>query len=141
MALSDALSAMSAQARKAEDEFRAAQGAERAKLEEQITRVQTSTEERRSALQNRADDTKSEVSSKWRDLHQQWEGQVQKVRSNIGEKHDEHDAKRAAHHADNAEADAEFAAYLAQTAIEEAEYAALEAVLARSKADELAAAL
>jgi hypothetical protein len=39
-----------------------------------------------------------------------------------------------------AEADAEFAIAMAQSAIEEAEYAALEAVLARGRANEFAAA-
>ena len=73
------------------------------------------------------------------DLQQQWERQVQKIRTNVTEKREEHDAKFAAMQADVAEADAEFAVAIAQAAIEEAEYAALEAVLARGKATELAA--
>ena len=139
MALSDALSTMSAQAKEAEDEFRSAQGAQRANLEAQITRARTSAEQTRDALQNRGDETKSEVSSSWRELQQQWELQVQKVRTNLAEKREEHDVKFAAKQADVAEADAAFAISMAQAAIEEAEYAALEAVLARGKANELAA--
>jgi HD-GYP domain-containing protein (c-di-GMP phosphodiesterase class II) len=139
MALSDALATMSAQAKEAEDEFHVAQSSQRAKLEEEITRARTSAEQSRGALRNRADDAKSEVSSGWRDLQQQWERQVQKIRTNVAEKRDEHDAKFAAMQADMAEADAEFAVAIAQAAIEEAEYAALEAVLARGKATELAA--
>ena len=138
MALSDALSTMSAQAKEAEDEFRAAQGAQRAKVEEQITRVRTSAEQSRDALRSRAGEAKTEVSSWWHDLHQEWEAQVQKVRANVAEKREEHDVKHAAKRADMAEADAEFAISIAKAAIEEAEYASLEAVLARAKADELA---
>ncbi|MGH3334044.1 MAG: hypothetical protein ACRDPJ_22345 [Nocardioidaceae bacterium] len=130
---------MSAQAKEAEDEFHAAQSAQRAKLEDEITRVRTSAEQSRDALRNRAGEAKSEVSSGWRDLQQQWERQVQKIRTNVAEKREEHDAKLAAVQADVAEADAEFAVAMAQAAIEEAEYAALDAVLARGKANELAA--
>jgi hypothetical protein len=130
---------MSSQAKEAEDEFHAAQSAQRSKLEEQISRARTSAEHSRGALQDRAEETKSEVSSAWRDLQQQWERQVQKVRTDVAEKREAHDAKLAAMQADAAEADAEFAVSMAQAAIEEAEYAALEAVLARGKANELAA--
>ena len=139
MALSDALSTMSAQAKEAEDRFHTAQSTQRAKLEEEITRARTSAEESRDALRARADEAKSEVSSWWRDLQQQWERQVQKIRTNVAEKREEHDADVAATRADAAEADAEFAVGMANAAIEEAEYAALEAVLARDKANELAA--
>jgi hypothetical protein len=139
MALSDALATMSAQAKEAEDEFHVAQSAQRAKLEEKVTHARTSAEQSRDALRSRADQAKSEVSSGWRDLQQQWELQVQKIRTDVAEKKDEHDAKLAAVEADMAEADAEFAVTMAQAAIEEAEYAALQAVLARGKANELAA--
>ena len=140
MALSDALATMSAQAKEAEEEFRAAQSAQRVKLEEEIARVRTSAEESRSALRNRAAEAKSGVSSWWRDLQQQWERQVENIRTNVAEKREEHDAKLAAMQADVAEADAEFAVAIAQAAIEEAEYAALEAVRARDKANQLATA-
>lgn len=138
MSLSDALSTMSAQAKEAEDEFRAAQSAQRAKVEEQITRARTSAGQSRDALRSRSGEAKTEVSSWWRDLQQQWEAQVQKIRANVMEKREEVDGRFAAKRADIAEADAEFAIAIAKSAIEEAEYAALEAVLARAKANELA---
>lgn len=140
MALSTALATMSAQAKKVEEDFNAAQGAQRAKLEEQITRARASADQRRGAIQSRADEGKAEVSSWWRDLRDQWEKQTTKIRSSVADKREEHDAKFAAVRADAAEADAEFAIDMAQAAIEEAEYASLEAVLARAKADELASA-
>ena len=74
MALSEALATMSAQAKEAEDEFHAAQSSQRAKLEEEITRARTSAEQSRDALRNRADQTKADVSSGWRDLQQQFPG-------------------------------------------------------------------
>ena len=139
MALSDALSTMSARAKEAEDEFHAAQSAQRAQLEELVTRARTSAEQSRDALRDRADEAETEVSSWWRDLQEHWERQVQTIRINVAEKREEHDDKLAAMRADAAEADAEFAVAIARAAIEEAEYAALEAVLARGKANEVAA--
>lgn len=139
MALSDTLATMSAKAKHAEEEFHAAQSAQRANLEERITRARASAEESRDALRIRAGEAESEVSSWWRDLQQHWERQVQKIRTNVAEKREEHDTKFAAMQADVAEADAEFAASIARAAIEEAEYAALQAVLARGKANEHAA--
>lgn len=138
MALSDALATMSARAKQAEDSFHAAQTSQRANLEEEIAHARSSAEANRDALRDHADVAKSDVSSWWRELQHQWDRQVQEVRVNVAQKREEHDAKRAAHRADVAEADAEFAAAIAKAAIDEAEYAAMEAVLARAKADELA---
>jgi hypothetical protein len=138
MALSEALAAMSAKAKKVEDEFRETQGAQRAQLEEKIAHVQASAEESREALRDHADEAKSDVSAGWRELQRQWEAQVATIRVHVAQKRDEHDAKMAAVEADAAEADAEFAISMAQAAIEEAEYAALEAALARGRANELA---
>lgn len=140
MALADALSSMSSKAKEVEAGFHKAKDAQRAKLEEQIARAKTSAEGSRAALRTRADDTKSDVSSGWRDLQKNWDRHTQDIRTHVSEKREEHDVKFAAKKADVAEADAEFAVAIAEAAIEEADYASLEAVNARAKANELAAA-
>jgi len=138
MPLSDALAAMSAQAKEVEDRFHAAQSEQRAKLQQDLSRARATAEERNTELRLRGDQTKAQVSSWWRDLQLQWDKQMQQIRSNIEAKREEHDVKRAAADADAAEADAEFAISMARAAIDEAEYACLEAVLARDKANDLA---
>jgi hypothetical protein len=140
MALSDALGAMSVQAKDAEDQFKAAQTEQRAKLEQAVSKARESPEQRSQHMRSQADQTKVEVSAWWRDLQHQWDEQAQQVRSHLEAKREEHDAKRAAIQADIAEADAETAISIAIAAIEEAEYAALDALLARDKANELALA-
>src|SRR6188472_939850 len=72
MALSDALAKMSAQAKEAEDKFHAAQTTRRAKLEEEVDKVRTATQERDTEFRARADHTKSEVSSRWHDVQEHW---------------------------------------------------------------------
>jgi hypothetical protein len=138
MALSDELARMSAQAKQVEDRYHAAQSEQRAKLEEEITNARATAERRNDDLRKHAEEAKAEVSSGWRHIQQQWDGQMREIRTHLDTKRDELDAKRAATHADNAEADAEFAISMAQAAIDEAEYACLQAVLARDKANELA---
>jgi hypothetical protein len=140
MALSDALAAMSAKAKEAEDAFYTAQTAQHAKLEEQVARARASAQEHNDELRQRADRATSEASSWWSDVQQQWDKQAKQMRSNIESKREEQDAKRAAARADMAEDDAAFAIDIARAAIDEAEYATLEAVLRREKANELAAA-
>ncbi|MGZ6915831.1 MAG: hypothetical protein ACXVG8_10735 [Oryzihumus sp.] len=129
---------MSVQAKDAEDQFKAAQTEQRAKLEQAVSKARESAEQRSQHMRSQADQTKVEVSAWWGDLQHQWDQQAQQVRSHLEAKREEHDAKRAAIQADVAEADAETAISIAIAAIEEAEYAALDALLARDKANELA---
>ncbi len=137
MALSDALAKMAAQAKEAEDKFHTAQTTQRAKLEEEVDKVRTATQERNTEFRARAGQTKFEVSSRWRDVQEHWHKQVQQMRSDMKQRRQELDASGAEMHAEMAEADADFAIAFATSAIEDAEYAALEAVLAREKANSL----
>jgi hypothetical protein len=136
MALSDALAKMSAQAKEAEDKFHAAQTTQRAKLEEEVDKVRTATQERNTEFRARAGQTKSEVSSRWHDVQEHWDKHVQQMRSDMKQRR-QLDASGAEMHAEMAEADADFAIAFATAAIEDAEYAALEAVLAREKANKM----
>ena len=137
MALSDALARMSAQAKEAEDKFHAAQTTQRAKLEEEVDKVRTATQERNTEFRARAGQTKSEVSSRWHDVQEHWDKHVQQMRSDMKQRRQELDASGAEMHAEMAEADADFAIAFATSAIEDAEYPALEAVLARGKANKM----
>jgi hypothetical protein len=68
-----------------------------------------------------------------------WNKHIDKIRKDVGNRKEEHDIKRAEHHAEHREDDAEAAVAYAYAAFEEAEYAVLDAMLAREDANEVAA--
>jgi hypothetical protein len=99
-----------------------------------------SRRKRTAELKSGAGGAKAKASKWWTGVQDDWTKHIDKIRKDVHSRKEEHDLKRAEHHAEPREDDAVAAAAFAYAAFEEAEYALLDAILAREEADQLAAA-
>jgi chromosome segregation ATPase len=135
--LSEQLSELSAQAKKAEDVVTAAQarnravlGKEREQLRSKISEAKTHGEARVAAVQDKNqswwDDTRSSIDARFAQIHAERD-----------EHRAERDLKKAEKRADEAEEDAAYAIEFAISMLDQANYAIADAVIARADADDL----
>jgi hypothetical protein len=139
MALSDQLTKLAARAKEAEHRAVAAKEKARADLEQDVEQSRVAARAQAQRLRESAEASEGKLSDWWNDVQRTWNEHVAKVQDNIESKKAEIGRERAEADADDAEEDAGFAIDYAYAAIDEAEYAVLDAILAREKADELAA--
>ena len=97
-------------------------------------------DERAAVLRAKSDEVSDSAERQWQEVQSDWDGHIKRIRERMDAKKDELDAKVAGM-TKWAEADAIDAVNFASAAIEEAQYAVLDAVLARRRADVMAAAV
>ncbi|ANO05695.1 hypothetical protein [Mycobacteroides immunogenum] len=103
-------------------------------LQDDVDRATT----RREELETKADKAAAKASASWSELSVSWKAQIVKIKTALGQKERNIDAKLAAREADAAESDAAYAVDIAISAIEEAEDTVLYAIYARRYAEEIA---
>jgi hypothetical protein len=140
MQTSDMLSALVSRAKQVEEHAAAARTQARAEVEQSADEARAAAQAQADKLRESATATEAHVSASWNDLQERWREHVAKMRRDIDDKKAVLDAKVAESRAEDAEGDALFAIDYAYATVEEAEYAVLDAISARMKADELAAA-
>ncbi len=117
----------------------ASTSATRDKLETQVSESRAAADKTTQELQAKAAGSRGDASQRWTAIRQDWHDHIAEIQSKVDTQKEELDIDRAEHRADRAEDDALAAVDFAYLAIEDAEWAVLDAVLARAKADELAA--
>jgi hypothetical protein len=137
---SERLYKLADRAKQSEESVTRAKEAGQAELKAQVEKARQSSQQRAAALKADGSDAETQVSTRWREVHDDWNRHVTTVRQNVDDRMADHDVKRSERRAQNAEDDAEAAVDFAYAALEEAEYAVLDAALARLEADEVLAA-
>jgi flagellar biosynthesis chaperone FliJ len=136
--LSGQLSELSDRAKKAEDVVAAAQSKNRAELERQRDRLESTIKQGRAAAEAAATTTQNKVLSWWDETRSAVDGQFASLRDKADEHRAARDLKQAQRRADDAEQDAADAVEFAVNVLVQAEYAVVDAALARADADALA---
>ncbi|MCW2670878.1 MAG: hypothetical protein JWO27_2775 [Frankiales bacterium] len=138
MALSDKLSDLAARSKKTEDLATAARQKDRAKLESQRDKLNTSIAANNAKAKERAASAKGETQQWWNDARSSMDKRFATVRAAADERRSERDMKKAERQAEQAEQDAADAIDWAVYVLDQAEYAVIDAVVARADADDLA---
>ena len=141
MSLPDDFTKLREKVDKADQSIRAAAAKDEAELKAMVDDARKKADERAAVLRAKSDEVSDTAERQWQEVQSDWDEHVKRIRKRMDDKKDELDAKVAEHDAEWAEADAIDAVNFASAAIEEAEYAVLDAVLARRKADVMAAAV
>lgn len=139
MAVSDQLFKLATHTKETEDKVKAAHGKARADLEADVNAAQASAKKQSEALRSKFEQQGGKISASWDSARRGLDEAVASAKEKMEGRKLEHDAKKAAHHADRAESDAAFAIDFALAAVEQAQSEALDAILARQHADDLAA--
>ena len=125
----------------ADQSIRAAAAKDEAELKAMVDDARKKADERTAVLGAKSEEVADSAEHQWHEVQSDWDEHVKRIRERMDARKDELDAKVAGHDAEWAEADAIDAVDFASAAIEEAQYAVLDAVLARRKADVMAAAV
>ena len=141
MSLPDDFTKLREKVNKADESIRAAAATDEAELKAMVDDARKRADERAAVLRVKSEEVSDSAERQWHEVQRDWNAHVKRIRDRIDAKKDELDAKVAEHDAEWAEADALDAVDFASAAIEEAQYAVLDAVLARRKADVMAAAV
>jgi hypothetical protein len=141
MSLPDDFTKLREKVDKADQSIRAAAAQDEAELTAMVNDARNKADERAAALRAKSEEVSDSAERQWHEVQSDWDEHVKRIRERMDAKKDELDAKVAEHDAEWAEADAIDAVDFASAAIEEAQYAVLDAVLARRKADVMAAAV
>jgi len=134
------LKALADRASEAEANVQAAKTKQQAELRQQVDAAQESAAKGAADLKASADFAKDDASQTWNEVQSKWNAHVAAIRQSAEGAKTNLDAKRAERRADHAEAAAAASIEFAAAALEEAEYQVLNAALARSEADDAAAA-
>jgi len=134
------LKALADRASEAEANVQAARTKQQAELRQQVDSAQESAKKVSADLKDSAGDAKDEASRSWSEMQSKWNAHVAAVRQSAEGAKTNLDAKLAGQRADRAEDAAAASIEFATAALEEAEYQILNAALARSEADDAAAA-
>jgi small-conductance mechanosensitive channel len=141
MSLPDDFTKLREKVDKADQSIRAAAATDEAELKAMVDDARKKADGRAAALRAKSDEVSDSAERQWQEVQSDWDEHVKRIRERMDAKKDELDAKVAEHDAEWAEADAIDAVDFASAAIEEAQYAVLDAVLARRRADVMAAAV
>jgi DNA repair exonuclease SbcCD ATPase subunit len=140
MQLSDEFAKLKAQVEDGDRTIRTAVAKDDAALKAMVDEARRNADAREDELRAKSTEVAEQAERHWNGVKSDWDQHIQRIRTHLDEKKSEVDATIAEGDAEMAEADAEDAVQFAQAAIEEAEYAVLDAVMARRKADVMAAA-
>jgi small-conductance mechanosensitive channel len=141
MSLPDDFTKLREKVDKADQSIRAAAAKDEAELKAMVDDARKKADERAAVLRAKSDEVSDSAERQWQEVQSDWDEHIKRIRERMDAKKDELDAKVAEHDAEWAEADAIDAVNFASAAIEEAQYAVLDAVLARRRADVMAAAV
>ena len=141
MSLPDDFTKLREKVDKADQSIRAAVAKDEAELEAMVDDARKKADERAAVLRAKLEEVADSDERQWHEVQSDWDEHVKRIRERMDAKKDAFDAKVAEHDAEWAKADAIDALDFASAAIEEAQYAVLDAVLARRKADVMAAAV
>ena len=136
--LSEQLSELSAQAKKAEDVVIAAQMKDRAALHKEREQLKSKISESQARAEAQAAAVLDKTESWWDDTRSAIDTRFANLREKRDEHREERDLKKAEKRADEAEDDAVYAVAFAISVLDQAEYAIADAVIARADADDLA---
>jgi hypothetical protein len=140
MPVSDDFTKLKEQVENADRSIKAAVAKNDAELEAMVDEARKKADDRATQLRTKASETADQAERHWNEVQSDWDQHIQRLRERMDAKKAELDAKSAESDAEWAEADAYDAVQFAATAITEAQYATLDAVMARRKADVMAAA-
>ena len=134
------LKALADRASAVEANVTAAQTKQQAELRQQVDAAQESAKQAAADLKASASDSKDKASQSWSEVQSKWNAHVAAIRESAEGAKSSLDAKLAGRRADRAEDTAAASIAFAAAALDEAEYQVLNAALARSEADDAAAA-
>ena len=141
MSLPDDFTTLREKVDKADQSIRAAAAKDEAELKAMVDDARKKADERAAVLRAKSGEVADSAEHQWHEVQSDWDEHVKRIRERIDAKKDKVDATFAENDAEWAEGDAIDAVDFASAAIEEAQYAVLDAVLARRKADIMAAAV
>jgi hypothetical protein len=136
--LSEQLSELSAQAKKAEDLVAAAQAKNRAVLNSHREQLKSRIDDSKSRAEAQGAAAEDKAQSWWSDTRSTVDDRLASLRADRDLHRAERDLKKAERRAEDAEQDAAYAVEFAIEILDQAEYAVTDAVLARADADDLA---
>ena len=137
--LSDDFRKLADQIDEAEANVEAASSQQTAELQSKVDEARKSADKQSAELQAKAEEASDRASSGWKQIQDDWNAHVARVRQRIDHKKAELDRNEAELDAEYAESDAADAIDFAAASIDEAQYAVLDAILARANADAVAA--
>ena len=140
MAASDDFTKLKEQVEEADRSIKAAVAQEDAELEAMVDDARKKADDRAAQLHTKTTEAADQAQRQWNQVQTDWEKHVKRIRERTDAKKAEIDAGMAEDAAQWAEADAYDALAFAESANEEAKYAVLDAVMARRRADVMAAA-
>jgi hypothetical protein len=133
--LSQQLSELSVRAKKAEDDFAAAQGKASAQLQQTEAEIKAAAQQRKANMDRAVTAGHDTVVSTWDGLTTKMQSDIDGLRTKIDVKKYEHNKEKAAEAATDAEVNATRAINFALDSIDYAEVAVLDAVYAREAAN------
>jgi hypothetical protein len=140
MAVSDDFAKLKEQVEEADRSIKAAVAKEDAELKTMVDDARKKADDRAAQLHATTTDAAHEAERQWNQVQTDWDKHVKRIRERVDARKAEIDAGMAEDDAKWAEADAYDAVAFAESANEEAKYAVLDAVMARRRADAMAAA-
>ena len=140
MPVSDDFTKLKEQVDAADRHIKTAVAQDDAELKAMVDDARKKADARAAQLRDKTNEVAEQADRNWNQVQSDWDKHVQRIRERIDAKKAAADARAAEGDAEWAEADAFDAVGFAEAAIEEAEYATLDAVMARRKADVMAAA-
>ena len=127
-------------ARQASEHVHASASTTKERLDSEVSAARASAEKTNRQLEQKAAGGRDEASKHWSAARQNWSAHVAAIRRKADTQKATLDLTHAEHRADAREDDAVMAVDFALQAVEEAEYEVLDAILARTEANEMAAA-
>ena len=140
MSASDDFTKLKEQVEEADRSIKAAVTHEDAELKAMVDDARKRADDRAAQLHTKTTEAADQAQHQWSQVQTDWDKHVKRVRERADAKKAEIDAGMAEDDAQWAEADAYDAVAFAESANEEAKYAVLDAVMARRRADVMAAA-
>ena len=140
MTVSNPFTTLKEQCENADRSIKAAIAQDDAELRAMVDEARKDADDRTAQLGPKSTDVSGQGDREWSKVKSDWDQHIQRIREKVDAKKAAQDASVAEDDAEWAESDAVDAVGFASAAIEEARYAVLDAVLARRKADAMAAA-
>ena len=140
MAASDDFTKLKEQVEEADRSIKAAVAQQDAELKTMVDDARKNADDRAAQLRAKTTEAADQAQGQWNQVQTDWDKHVKRIRERVDARKAEMDAGMAEDDAQWAEADAYDAVTFAESANEEAKYAVLDAVMARRRADAMAAA-
>jgi hypothetical protein len=140
MGPSDDFTKLKEQVEEADRTIKAAVAQEDAELKGMVEDARKKADDRAAQLRAKTTEAADQAERQWNQMQTDWDKHVKRIREHVDARKAEIDSGLAEDDAQWAEADAYDAVTFAESAIEEAQYAVLDAVMARRRANVMAAA-